>query len=295
MSEPTFASLFVDEKMEKRETERKYYAVKHNDLIQKNRYTLEKNKDNSLSLLEQKVILYALGKVKPDTKEFDFIEFNIKDFAAVLGVENNKDIYARVKEIITNLARRVMWLKSIDEEITVRWIEKAIINKRQGKLFIKFDNDLKPYLLGLYGNYTKIPLHSILRMKSKYGIMLYEILRSYYYTSHRLKFNIEDLKERLDCTSYKTFSNFKARVLLPAVDDINTYSDLYVRIEYYKQGKSYTDVIFHLHDLSNPKTEEERIEAARRFYKVEEESENLQLSLFDMIYGDNKEVELYGE
>lgn len=273
------------------ENKRSYIIVKHNDIIQKNRYTLEKNKDNSLSLLEQKIILYIISMIKPNTKEFEFIPFEIKEFSRIVGIEDSKDIYARVKSAITKLASRVMWLKSIDEEITVRWIDKAKINKRQGKVYIKLDNDLKPYLIGLYSNFTQFPLHDIIRMKSKYGIMLYEILKSYYYKGQKLKFNIDDLKERLDCVKYTNFSNFKLRVIEPAINDINTYSELYVSVEYIKKGKTYTDIVFNMRDLGKPKSEKERIEAARRYYKVEQELNHQQMSFFDILYKD-KDIEV---
>lgn len=293
MSEPKNASVIIDEERERADKGREYLVVKHNDLITNNRYTLERNKDNSLTLLEQKIILYTISRIKPDTKEFDFVPFDIKEFAAVIGIETEASTYPRVKAAITKLASRVMWLKSIDKETTVRWIDKAEINKRQGKVYIKLDNDLKPYLIGLYGNFTQFPLHSIVRMKSKYGIMLYEILRAYYHKGHILKFNIDDIKERLDCTSYENFTNFRRKVIEPALKDINTYSEIYVTVEYEKQGHSFTDIIFFMRDLDKPRNEAERIEAARRFYKVEQEINNSQISLFDILYRDNDiEVEL---
>lgn len=293
MKEPRFASPIGTEEEEILDNDRNYLVVKHNALIRNNRYTLEKNKDNSLTLLEQKIILYTISRIKPETSEFDFIAFDIKEFAAVVGIDTSKDTYARVKEAITRLASRIMWLKSIEEEITVRWIDKAKLNKRKGQVYIKLDDDLKPYLLCLYGNFTKFPLHSVIRMKSKYGIMLYEILRSYYFQNNRIKFDIEDLKERLDCNSYNSFTNFKKRVIEPAIKDINTYSEIYVEVEYIKKGHSYSEIVFIMRDLAKPKNEAERIEAARRFYKVEQETHHEQLSLFDVIYKDRDiEVEL---
>lgn len=84
-----------------------------------------------------------------------------------------------------------------------------------------------PYLLELKKNYTKYQLQNIIPMKSKYGIRLYELLKSYLNLG-KVRFSIEELKIRLDSTNYTNLKDFKRRVLEPALKDIEVYSDLTV-------------------------------------------------------------------
>ena len=143
----------------------------------------------------------------------------------------------------------------------------------------RLDEDMKPYLLMLSKNYTMYPLHNIIKMKTKYGIMLYELLKSAYFKGSVIEFEVQELKESLDCVSYENFSNFRKKVILPAIEDINTYTELKVDVDFKKTGRSFSHVIFTMTDLNKSKSPKDKEEAARRFYNIE--NEIYQISLFD--------------
>ena len=148
---------------------REYLVVKHNAIIQKNKYQVAKNAGNSLSLLEQKVLLYVISRIKPDDTELKEQIFDIAEFCRVCGIQPGGENYPYLKEVIAKLKGRVMWLVAEDSETTVSWIDKATIYKKSGKIKIRLDEDLKPYLLMLSRNYTQYPLHDIIKMKTKYS------------------------------------------------------------------------------------------------------------------------------
>lgn len=255
------------------ESKRDFVAVKHNDLIQKQKFTIQKNKGESLSILEQKALLYIISRIKPDDTELNEQVFDIKEFCSICGItaSNSGGTYRMLKDVIVKLKSRVMWLYTEEKETTVSWIDKATIYKHKGKITIKLDDDLKPYLLMLHRNYTKIPLFNIIRMKSKYGIQLYELLQSYIYQRGDKTFSIEFLKEYLDCTNYDSFANFKKRVLMPALDDINTYSNLLVDFKLIKNGRQYEKITFYMRDLQQSESFEDREEYIRRSANVQRE------------------------
>lgn len=222
-------------------------AVKHNDIIQNSKYKLDRGSGGSLSVTEQKIMLYIISKIKHDDTCFEYIEFNIKEFCDVCGINpRDGDRYTRLKECLTKLRGRTMWLYNPHDgyETTVGWVSKVSLSKRNGTVRVLLDDDLKPYLLNLKGNFTQIPIADVMRISSKHAITLYELLRSYCYLGSKIKFDIQDLKERLDCSSYESFFNFKTKVITPSVEDINSHTDLCVDVEYIKTGRSYTDVIF---------------------------------------------------
>lgn len=222
-------------------------AVKHNDIIQNSKYKLNRGSGGSLSVTEQKILLYVISKIKYDDTRFEYIDFTIKEFCEVCGINpRNGDRYTRLKECLTKLRSRTMWLYNPDDdfETTVGWVSKIAMSRGNGKVRILLDDDLKPYLLGLKGNFTQIPIADVMRISSKHAVTLYELLRSYYYLGNKIKFNIDDLKERLDCLSYESFYNFKTKVIIPSIEDINLHTDLCVDVEYIKTGRSYTDVVF---------------------------------------------------
>lgn len=255
--------------------ERNYYVVQHNDLIQKSDYSLIDRAGKSLTLSEQKILLYIISKIKPDAAALEPIVFDIQSFCDVLGIPSTGSgrNYQRLKNDILHLASRVMWLcdHQSGDEVTVRYIDKARIKPKVGKIELQLDEDLRPYLLNLANNYTQFNLHNVLRMKSQYGVRLYQLLRSYVFTGSAVRFALDDLKGNLDATQYANLKDFKSRVLTPALKDINTYSDLAVSVEYEKTGRTTTHVVFTLQDLEKPRSPEAAAEAQRRYTNVERE------------------------
>ncbi len=267
---------------------RDYAIVQHNDLIQNARYKLEKNSGTALTITEQKILLYIISKIKPNAKELEPVIFDIKTFCEVAGMKaTDGDNYKLLKAAITKLLSRVMWLYDSEAgtESNVRYIDRVIMQRRNGRVTIRLDDMLRPYLLNLASNYTQFSLHNILCMKSKYGVMLYQLLKSYAFKGPRLKFNIEDLKCRLDCLTYANFTNFKQKVINPALKDINNYTDLQVSAEYVKTGRSFTDIIFTMRDLDKSPRLEDREEAQRRYSNVEREIDPNQMTFDDFIGG----------
>ena len=256
---------------------RQFLVVKSNALIQNTKFTITRNLGNSLSLLEQKIILYIISRIKPDDEELKEQIFDTQEFCKICGIQAGGDNYNILREAIRKLKSRVMWIITDETDTTVSWIDKATIYKRSGKIKIRLDDDLKPYLLHLSKGFTQYSFHNVIRMKSKYGIALYELLKSYAYQGRAIEFPIDYLKENLDCVSYENFTNFRNKVLLPALQDINTYSELFVEVEYLKTGRTYTDIVFYIRNLENSKSLEDREEAARRFQKTETELSQITL------------------
>lgn len=270
---PQFASQFASQHETEVAMEREYYVVQHNDMVQKQRFTTGKNAGNSLTVTEEKVLAYLISKIKPDATSLEPIEMEIKTFCEVcgLGRGSTDNCYPHVKAAVDKLARRVMWLydDATQSETTVRYIERATMYKRSGRIRITFDPMLEPYLINLAGNYFQFSYHNILAMKSKYGIQLYKLLKSYYFRYPSLRISVEELKVSLDATNYAKISHVKEKVIEPALKDINTFSDLSVAVEYEKEGRTVAYVIFNMKSLEKARTDESMKEAQRRYYNAE--------------------------
>ena len=145
---------------------------------------------------------------------------------------------------LKNLADKSNWIEfEPDIETLVRWIDTLSIHKGSGSVKISLSRNLAPYLIGLRKQYTQIPLFNILPMKSKYGIRLYEILKSYANLGSK-RISIDELKKRLNAESYKDTSNFKKKVLFPALKDIEEYGDVKVSTIFIKTKNKITHIEF---------------------------------------------------
>ena len=225
--------------------EQKYLEVRHstvvkaNELIQKSRF--------SLSLQQQKIVLYLISQITPYDEDFKLYEFSIIDFCKVCGIDyDNGKNYTDLKNAIKEIADKSIWIKlSNEKETLVRWIEKPYLNDRSGIIQIKLDADMKPYLLQLKGNFTQYELLWTLNFKSKYSIRLYELVKSIHYhelDTYSRDFELDELRRMLGAETYKTYQTLKARVLEPSIEELNTYSDKNVSFEPIKSGRAVSKI-----------------------------------------------------
>lgn len=216
-------------------------VIKANDLIQKSRF--------SLSLQQQKIVLYLISQITPFDEEFKLYEFSISEFCRVCGIdETSGKNYHNLKAAIKEIRDKSIWVTLGDgRETTLAWIEKPYMNQGDGTIQIRLDRDMIPFLLQLKQNFTQYEIIWTLHFKSKYTIRLYELVKSLHYhelESYEKRYTIDELKKLLDGERYKEYRDFKRRVLVPAIDEINQFSDKSVSFEEVKRGKKVVVVIF---------------------------------------------------
>lgn len=193
---------------------------------------------------------YICSKIKPGEKILEY-EFDISTFCRCCGIncKSGKN-YNDIKESLKKLSDRSMWLRTEDSDILVRFLDKVKINKKSGKVYIRIDEDLTPYLFDLQEKFTHYHLHNILAMKSAFSIRIYELMHSYlhsYLYQKNVKITLDSLKEFLlvsDVKSYKNFNLFKTRVLDIAKREINELTDITIDYTVEKSGNKVIAVNF---------------------------------------------------
>ena len=213
-------------------------VTKSNELIQKSRF--------SLSLQQQKIILYLISSITPYDEDFKLYSFSIQQFCKVCGIDLGH--YAELKAQIKNIADKSIWLQLPNgKETLLRWIEKPYINERDGVIQIKLDQDMKPFLLQLKENFTCYEIIWTLHFKSKYTIRLYELVKSIHFhelEEYQREYSVNELRRLLDAEKYERWVHFRQRVLDPAVQEINEYSDKNVVWQPIKRGRSIERIRF---------------------------------------------------
>lgn len=220
------------------DSSREMEVFKRSDMIQKGRHTL--------SLQEQRCVLFAISKVKPDDKIFQEYPIELKELYRVCGIANES--YTATKKMLLGLRAKTWLIETAPGELsTVSWFNKVRINKRTGTVIVRFDDDMMPYLLELSREnqyYTHYQLKYILAMRSQYAIQLYELLKSYQRNNIDWFFDLEELKKQLNCEKYTRFPDFRRYVLEQALREINTYSDIEVDYDTEKEGRRVSRIIF---------------------------------------------------
>lgn len=218
-------------------------VYKSNDLIQKTRYELSAN--------EQKLILWATSKIKPTDDDFNWYTFEAKEFCHLLGITENGKNYRNLREAVKKLADKSFWLDvGTNDSYLCRWFSGVRI--KGTTISVRFDDQLRPFLLQLKNKFTMYELENVLLLQSKYAIRVYEVMKSCLYTGTYTA-ELEAFKQMLQVTEYPRFANFREKVIDVAVNEINEKTDLMVDYTTVKTGKAVTGISFTI----RTKTEDE--------------------------------------
>lgn len=212
-----------------------------------------------LTLNEQRVVLACIAQVdsKEELLKTDEFELSAKDFAKLFGISEDR-AYSELQEVAKNLYQRSLTLYNPDpnrpklKKLETRWISSIGYIPDDGKITLCFAQKILPYLSELKGQFTRYELKNIGNMTSIYGIRLYELLMQWKQIGKR-EIEIEWLKNQLQLDeSYARMDNFKARVIMPAVKDINTHSNYQVSWTQRKTGRKVTHLTFEFSEKKPP-------------------------------------------
>jgi plasmid replication initiation protein len=204
-----------------------------------------------LNLNEQRVILACIGQVNSVEELLRTDEFTLsaKGFAKLYGVTED-NVYGELLEVAKNLYQRSLTIynpypdRPKLEKLETRWISSIGYMPEEGKIVLTFAQHLLPYLSQLKGGFTKYKLEHVSKMTCIYAIRLYELLVQWQGAGKR-EIELDWLKRQFQLdSSYDRMDNLKARVLNPAVADINTHSNLTVAWTQRKTGRRVTHLIF---------------------------------------------------
>lgn len=225
-------------------------VVKHNDLI---------NASYRLSLIEQRIIIHCIGKIRSDLPAGHQAFFvSIEEFATMHDI-TTKQAYFELSSAVNRLYDRYLSIDSvnmpkefqqqedINGKIDIRWLSaKATYDSDQQKVYLWFSPQIMPYLSQLKQNFTKYDISNIAKMTSAHAIRIYELLAERQFQKHkRFSMPLSDFRERLQLeNTHTSFGHLNSRVLAPAIRQINEYSNFIVTIKNIKDGKKVTGLTF---------------------------------------------------
>ena len=135
------------------------------------------------------------------------------------------------------------------------------LSYRGGKLYAKFNPEMKKFLLELKAFFTQYNLIEYLSLPSIYSQKLFELLKSFEGGNKKgfVEFALKDLHDYLDTPdSFRSdFRNFRIRILEKAHKDINKTS-LEFAWEPIKSGRAVTAVRFLFRDKMREKIEKKK-------------------------------------
>lgn len=198
-----------------------------------------------LTTQEQRIILLMISMLNPyDEKEFQALRINIKNFIELVGVKG-KSKYEEIFAITAKLRKRNLIIRKKDSELIIGWLSSAEYFKGQGYVELEFSPKMKPYLLQLKELYTPYSLKDVIQLKVSYSVRIYELCKQYQKFGERY-FELEELKTILgiEKNKYKMYGDFKRRVLIPVVKELNKKTDLLIKLEQKKKSRKVIGIKF---------------------------------------------------
>ncbi|MBU3114543.1 replication initiation protein [Clostridium lacusfryxellense] len=217
-----------------------------NYLVTKSNYFIM-NSSYDLSLEEQKIILTIASMVQPTDEEFKPYNFKISEFMELVGVED-KSKYTEIPKITKELMKKVFEIQEGNTIIQTAWLSGVRYEKGSGMVTLKFNPDLKPYMIKLNTVFTQYKLTNILSMRSKYSIRMYEILKANQFKKqNNIEIDIYELRKLLKADNvYPLYNDFKRFVIQRTQKELKKLSDIHFDFEEIKTGRKVTSLKFYI-------------------------------------------------
>lgn len=210
-----------------------------------------------LSVAEQRVILSVIAQLRRDepissTARYSVTANALADLSGVSAQRAYKELADAAQRIYRREVRIVggangeMRSKAdgTPRVLMTRWVQAVEYIPGEGRVEIQFADPILPYLSDLKTHFTQYELQNVAGMKSAYGIRLYELLIQWRQAGER-ELDIEWLRYILGVEEkYPQIKDLKKYVIERAVQDVNEFSDVSVRVGYRKTGRRVTHVQF---------------------------------------------------
>ncbi|KAA3684595.1 replication initiation protein [Campylobacter fetus] len=219
-----------------------------------------------LTELQQKIILLAIAQVdsKNDDEFFKFT-FTIKELEQCLKIKkiNEKQLY----DSCIDLFKKPLSARNSKGWIVLNWFSSVKYITGESRIEFKISDEMKPYLLKLKGNFTKIQLENAIKFNGKYTTRFYQFLMKLQNTAERKeKYELNELYEMLMLPkSMRVFGQFKRNVLDPSIKEITSKTDIKASYEIGRTGRKYTSITLSYKPKNKEQTTKARAKATKKF------------------------------
>ena len=212
------------------------------------------NASYTLDLAEQRLILLAIIEARNSGQGIthdSLLRIHASNYAKQFGV-NDKTAYTVVKDASKGLFDRYVTYhdknpkNGKDRSFHCRWVDKIGVEPDSGIVYMRFTSDVVPLITRLESHFTSYEIEKVANLSSSYAIRLYELCAAWREQGFTQRYKIDDLRQKLgvEPEKYKEMYNFKIRVIDLAISQINEFTDITVKYEQHKTGRTITAMSF---------------------------------------------------
>ena len=219
---------------------------------------------------DYQVFLHLVSKIGGVDSSGKYLQSEILQREHVLTASEFRDVfntdinncYRFLNKACKKLMKTSITLEKIElnEVWEINICSTAKYNKKEGRITVKFTDDIMPYLAQVRKRFVLYNLKEIANFGSLYTTRLYELIQEFKETGWMLK-SIDQLRKvfAISDNKFKLYGNFKAKILNHACKEINNNYDMDLRFEEEKEGRKVVAVKFFfkktlVHKVTNQKT-----------------------------------------
>lgn len=196
-------------------------------------------------LNELRLIAYCLAHYDSSNPDDRTFYARVSDLRELFPIDKNS-AYAVVERAMDGINEKPLKFKAGLKKYYWNWFSGFIYEEGTGEFEFRITPEIQPYLLGLKKTFTKYRLKAVYQFKSAYTWKLYENLKK---TAFKFQWSIDldQIRVLLGAAGkYPRWNSFQERVIAPAVAEINKKSDLEVRYDKQKRGRSIVGLVFQI-------------------------------------------------
>jgi hypothetical protein len=198
-----------------------------------------------LTDIECRLVFHLIGLINKDDSDFAEYRYTTKELLQAIGMTANNVV--QLKDTMDSVFAKSLIIETDTGWIKYHWFDVAEYITLEKVYRIRFNDELKPFLLQLVQQFTLLDFQAIMRM-TVHSRRIYMLAKKDEWQHRNKKISIQELKTMLDISDkYTRFQNFRNRVLEPAEKEINEFSDISLIItpdETTRKGRAYRDLIF---------------------------------------------------
>lgn len=188
--------------------------------------------DGRMSLNAMKLLRLTITQCKLTDKNFLEYEVGITDLGKMFRIEPD-NLYREADKMTTQLMKTILYIGDGDpkhgyKKYTI--FSECEYQPGSGVIKICISEKMIPFFLGLKKNFTRIPIGTLVTMKSKYTIRVYELIceklknTKIYANKHaNIELSVEEIRSACSTENkLRQIGQFKERLLNVAVNEINS-------------------------------------------------------------------------
>lgn len=220
------------------------------------------NASYNLDLVEQRLVLLAIVEARESGKGIntnDSLTVHAESYMAQFGVHRNT-AYQALKDACENLFERRFSYEKLTkkgniEHVKSRWVQEVSYVENEALVRIKFSSAVVPLVTNLEQQFTSYELEQVSELNSAYAVRLYELLISWRSTGETPVLELQNFRAKLGVlqSEYSRMYDFKRSVLETAINQINKHTDITVKYEQHKRGRSISGFSFSFTQKNNAK------------------------------------------